>query len=330
MLRFLAVMAAGGLVASAFAAPTDLSSRVVKPNSIGFKHGVYNFETGKVEPVGGGVDRLDPIIWQSQMTTGYFFGLGNCGRPAENTELALDWGDMAANTVTGFQIGYATDSATDPNSVTILWAYGNNTNGFGDNEFPFIAGFFAGLPGLPPGFPYQFVGWFVTFDLTGSGLEFALGDQDLDGDTLADFGYFYTILDYGTSTATGPLLSEPNDPLSGPGAENAFDLYVQDPNHLCVDPNAGFFLDGTYWFGGVPFAQWHMVLYGGAAPGCPNPGCEDGDLDGDCIVGLSDLSALLTNFGLTGAGLAGDTDGDGDVDLADLSALLSQFGNNCN
>jgi hypothetical protein len=63
----------------------------------------------------------------------------------------------------------------------------------------------------------------------------------------------------------------------------------------------------------------------GDACACP------GDLDGDGAVGLSDLSALLTNFGL-GAGVpyeGGDLDGDGDVDLADLSALLGNFGAVC-
>jgi YVTN family beta-propeller protein len=65
-------------------------------------------------------------------------------------------------------------------------------------------------------------------------------------------------------------------------------------------------------------------------PGGPGAGLV-GDLNGDHVVDLADLSALLTNFGLdSGATPAdGDTDGDGDVDLADLSALLSSFGLSC-
>lgn len=54
-----------------------------------------------------------------------------------------------------------------------------------------------------------------------------------------------------------------------------------------------------------------------------------GDVDGDGAVGLADLSALLTNFGLTGPDLDGDLDNDNDVDLADLSALLTNFGLSC-
>jgi endonuclease/exonuclease/phosphatase family metal-dependent hydrolase len=57
-------------------------------------------------------------------------------------------------------------------------------------------------------------------------------------------------------------------------------------------------------------------------PGIP------GDLDGDGDVDLTDLSALLANYGMpSGAGPGdGDIDGDGDVDLLDLSALLANYG----
>lgn len=66
------------------------------------------------------------------------------------------------------------------------------------------------------------------------------------------------------------------------------------------------------------------VLTVNAAPDdCPE------DLDGDGVVGLSDLSILLTNFGLPGGPADGDITGDGVIDLADLSALLTAFGTTC-
>jgi len=59
-------------------------------------------------------------------------------------------------------------------------------------------------------------------------------------------------------------------------------------------------------------------------PPCP------GDLNGDGVVDLLDLSVLLNNFGSGGATPAdGDLDGDGDVDLIDLSTLLGTFGTYC-
>ncbi len=56
-----------------------------------------------------------------------------------------------------------------------------------------------------------------------------------------------------------------------------------------------------------------------------------GDLDGNGVIGLADLSVLLSNYGQTSgaAGEDGDLDGDGDVDLADLSSLLERFGAAC-
>jgi len=54
-----------------------------------------------------------------------------------------------------------------------------------------------------------------------------------------------------------------------------------------------------------------------------------GDLDGDGVVGLSDLAILLANYGCTGGNCPGDVDGDGDVDLTDLSLLLAAYGDSC-
>jgi hypothetical protein len=56
-----------------------------------------------------------------------------------------------------------------------------------------------------------------------------------------------------------------------------------------------------------------------------------GDLDGDGLVGLADLAALLANYGATTGAVYtdGDLDADGDVDLADLAALLAGYGTAC-
>ena len=55
-----------------------------------------------------------------------------------------------------------------------------------------------------------------------------------------------------------------------------------------------------------------------------------GDTNGDCVVDLSDLSALLANFGEPGLGLAaGDVNNDGVTDLSDLAVVLGQFGEGC-
>jgi hypothetical protein len=68
------------------------------------------------------------------------------------------------------------------------------------------------------------------------------------------------------------------------------------------------------------------ILIDGALGLLPCPA----DLDGDHVVGLGDLTILLSNFGTTGASAAdGDLTGEGDVDLGDLTILLSEFGEPC-
>lgn len=77
-------------------------------------------------------------------------------------------------------------------------------------------------------------------------------------------------------------------------------------------------------FHGVP-GQFMFGTVNVITPPCP------GDVDGNLVVDLGDLTTLLSHFGTeSGATLAdGDMNGDGDVDLDDLTFLLSNFGTTC-
>jgi len=59
--------------------------------------------------------------------------------------------------------------------------------------------------------------------------------------------------------------------------------------------------------------------------------CPPGDIDEDGDVDLSDLTILLSNFGLVGTAdwPDGDLDGDGTVSLEDMTILLGNFGSSC-
>ena len=57
--------------------------------------------------------------------------------------------------------------------------------------------------------------------------------------------------------------------------------------------------------------------------GCP------GDLDGDLIVGVSDILALLGSFGCTEACGPGDVNADGVVNVSDILFVLGLFGMSC-
>ena len=78
------------------------------------------------------------------------------------------------------------------------------------------------------------------------------------------------------------------------------------------------------------------------APSCPNnqPGCDNSDIfpiGGDCLVDLSDLGVVLSNFQVGVPGKTRDQGdifplggtGDGFVDLSDLGQVLADFGTNC-
>lgn len=58
----------------------------------------------------------------------------------------------------------------------------------------------------------------------------------------------------------------------------------------------------------------------------PTVTSQPGDVNGDRIVNLVDLSTLLSNFGKPGIRTQGDLDGNGSVNLSDLTQLLANFG----
>lgn len=117
------------------------------------------------------------------------------------------------------------------------------------------------------------------------------------------------------------------DGIEGPGrptvsSVNVFARGFHHPLDAEFDPHGNLIVVeyGSY-FGPADGALYRIAR---AAP------CE-GDLDGDAIVSLSDLSILLSHFGtLSNATMRdGDLDTDGDVDLSDLARLIARFGDGC-
>jgi uncharacterized protein (DUF2141 family) len=71
-----------------------------------------------------------------------------------------------------------------------------------------------------------------------------------------------------------------------------------------------FYLEGGFWAVVAPTP-------------CP------GDANGDGVVNITDLGLLLSQFGMSGAGLEGDVNSDGVVNITDLGILLANFGIDC-
>jgi hypothetical protein len=91
-------------------------------------------------------------------------------------------------------------------------------------------------------------------------------------------------------------------------------------------------IDEVEIFRGPPTAAEIAAIFAAGSAGKCKPPCVcPGDVNGDCIVNLTDVGILLSNFGTpSGATLAdGDLDADGDVDLNDLGIMLAFFGAPC-
>jgi hypothetical protein len=96
----------------------------------------------------------------------------------------------------------------------------------------------------------------------------------------------------------------------------------------------------SFYFDAAMTTEQGGVSFGTTSP---TPGCSGGiilagspcpeDIDGDGIVGLSDLAELLASYGAvegeTSYNPAADIDQNGTIDLADLAALLAAYGSGC-
>lgn len=236
-MRILVVVSALALTGSM--AMADIAEPVSVVN-----YAKYNLTTGKVK-VGGGGHRTHQIAWDSTNQTGFFSN-------RVSTQWVVDWGDVPAgnlvlNTVDGFQIGYATNSTVP---VDIEVRFYENGNGFNDVSNQVAAFLLTGLPGSNTG---GVQAWIVDVNLGSSA--FIMNGPDKDSIPGQDFEYSYNMANRGNATSMGPLIS-----TGGHGQEDAFDRYDGGPQ------GSGTYA-GTFFFGGNPFAQFHMRLYTIPAPG---------------------------------------------------------------
>jgi hypothetical protein len=326
MKRLLIVAAIAVIAAPALAGPDILP--VTGVNQV-----AYEVVNGKLTPTTPDALRYGNLVWASNASTGYY---SSC---YDTQDTFLDWGDTSGTyTINGFGNAYAVPTTmTLPKRITVIVRYWADDDGFNSNGRQYMAGF--AIINCPTTNAQGYNGWIITVDLEGTGYEFSIAGNDLDGDTLNDFSYNYWFQNVPTpAAAVGPIISgDANQILQAPGQYDAFDSY-SDPN---LKPLS---YVGSWYFGGTPFAQFWCELYAdtNVPYHCPNPGgsgkyCQaDIDVAQDCIVNLPDLSKLLANYNTTSGAtrLQGDVAphpaGDGAVNLADLSMLLAQYNDNCN
>ena len=125
-------------------------------------------------------------------------------------------------------------------------------------------------------------------------------------------------------------------PAEDSAPTSAGDLQNTDNGLANGDVAIGWSGSYTLDFGGVPAPLNYNCSVNGTFvrfDGCSTDGCEAADLNRDCVVDLTDLSRLLSNFGRSGSLVAprvGDLDGDQDIDLTDLASMLANNALNCN
>lgn len=86
--------------------------------------------------------------------------------------------------------------------------------------------------------------------------------------------------------------------------------------------------DGALWCAGTTEPGPGALTFTARLIPCASVSCP-GDTNGDNAVNFADLNTVLSQFGLTGAGLSGDVNHDGVVNFADLNTVLSNFGGVC-
>ncbi len=332
-MKHLALMCVIGLII----APARAGPDILPVNGVEYLR--YDVQTGKITPVHENT-RYGPAIWSYTCEdVPYFWAADGAAG-----EMGLDWGDIAGPApVGGFGFAQFTNSQAEDGDLYAIIAIYAEENGWDSAGRVYIAGFL--IDNLPASThpPDESWGHIWSVDL---GDPFVLDGSDLDGDGLVDWGYaqFFSVRTPGAVHGPGLCDYDANDvPSTAPGAEDAFDFFVNplwnqgvenfDPND--IEP----YYEATDWFSGGPFAQFYFELY---EPNCPNragppltPECKWFDIDYDCVVGLSELALLLSNYGCTTGCTRWDGDfdpifeGDGDVDLSDLALLLSMYGE-CN
>jgi len=246
-----------------------LAERPLPIGSIG--HIAYDLRTGEITPAAGSLSPRGPeLCWDNTRTTGFFYAL-------LPWRLILDWGDLASGCTRPDTLvfGYATD-ATQPINADLGFYF--NESGFNSTSRD-SAGLFRlrNLPGGTGG-PGFYSGWYVTVTLP-EPMDFTPG-ADLDGDTLRDFGYTFGFRQaLPEPELIGPITASPDPnvvPTPAPGLEDAFDRFSVGPDvpnppgpNTPLVPGESTNYDGTFWFGGVPRADFMMGLGRGVNPGTP-------------------------------------------------------------
>jgi len=352
LLARLAVMCAGCAVT--FSAAHAAGDDVLPARRAG--HLYVNMKTGE-RTATAYADRMGPEIWANDdtVTAGQFFmGVDRPTRPTTDARPRFGAsintiGDIAGPVgvgtfIDGLGVSHSVSGIKSTDTAAhacagldlVVFFYDNDNASFStpDTRASFVSGFrITDVPGE------EGTGnsWDLTIDLAG-GNEFALGDQDLDGDGMLDFGWGMAFiqgqsLTDGINSAkgiAGPTLALPGD-IAGSsstsrGVPNRVHWYSaltfdasgtpQDRSHQNYLTSTG---SATY-SAGTPYNAPYLVLFGGSCV-CP------ADFNGDGFLDFTDFDDFVAAFESGDA--ASDFNGDGFLDFTDFDEFVAAFEAGC-
>ena len=293
MLRQILTASALLLPAAAFAQTAD-----IEPCDTPQYAGTYVVATGELIPPGanGFPEANTQVIYNNNADSGFFYGSADAvvfdeGRVPSGSSPAPQQGDRSSYQVNGFQIAYVTRevdiSAGGPGAAmnVYFWEDYDDCADLAGAGTPTAVFTITGLPASPT--LETISAWIVDIDLTG--FEFCLtadadgvfdDDPDLDG-----FGYAYEMINLTAVGSQGPLIT--GDPAGAPYGDGTF---YQNPGATVgtgLDNDDLFYKDvpggagsGCFWFGGAPFAGFHMVITAELDDiTCIGPDCNGNGID---------------------------------------------------
>jgi hypothetical protein len=278
MFRFTTWLVVAVSIGASASAQNNLTSRLKPVTAPVRLAGTYHLSAGKWTRATHNAAIGSDVLYNNTCTTGYFGAMlpteiwtdeGRIPSPTSPDTATSKPGCATSYVVDGFQIAYCTAT---PSAAQITLSFFASYAPCTDSTLLTPTASFA-LTGLPGSGGVE-ICWMVSIDLTGQTFTMA-ADADGHYDGNDNFGWSFQIP---SSSGSDGLLIAGNPALCGAYDHTVFAPVPGSGQGTGMDTLDRFRVDGTgtvapgcYFFGGIPFASFHLQLFATAAC-APEPG----------------------------------------------------------